>query len=1713
MLTIFNPTNPLPRLAILAILAAAVGLAGALLPGLSTTPALHPPPVAASPGHIGVQGGSAGLSITSTPASGDSYATGETITVRVRFTNCITQGSGESLTIAFGSGTVTASRTSSYPSQNVTFSHTVTDSNYDPDGFTIATNAIAGTYHSSQQSGCSGVLPHAHTGFTLPNVLATAQASHKVNDHFINYASAGNARLIDIDSLAKLNAIRYDLDGDGSQDSAVSDADWAAHYLAAFPDPVPGMGCTTSCQGYELTADLDFDAPGAPDYTSGAGWVPIGADGTNTKFAAIFDGNGHTISNLTINSSNVQDVGLFGWYESDEIRNVGLLDVDIRAAFSDATQQSVRVGALAGVYNTTVRYSYATGSVRVSVSNNTTRVFTGGLLGAANINAAVISTSWSAVNVAVDSAATINTNDNVGGLAGYTHTSNDVTACYATGTVTGGRPDSNVGGLLGSNSGDITASYAIGRISVAGGATSVTQLGGLVGSTGSGTTITNSYWDTETTDRPALIITTRGEGHPTADLQMPTEYGSTGIYATWNVDADADAATGDASGNDDPWHFGGPDQYPILKFGHNPASIAHQRGVANVDYDRNNNSRIEVATLEQLNAIRYDLNGSGHDGLTGSDRINYALAYPGAIANMGCPGPGTCAGYELAADLDFDYTGDDTADGVYAEWVPIGTRATSARYSGTFYGNGHTISNLRIRTTDAQGVGLFGYTSGGALEDVGLLDVDIDVSYTASTATPFSVGGLVGGAETRIRNSYVTGKISTNAIRGTANGPFNLLGGLVGVAGRATGSRGVFNSWADVDITVASNSTSSNSDMVGGLIGQAAGLTNRVDVIGNYAHGDITINLSGSRTNAYAGGLIGWMAAGTLSANYSTGTPTCAACNSGNVNGLMGRSTNNPTLQSSYWDVSAANIADDSDNNAPEGETTINLIETDSYTGIFEDWNVNVDGQPGNDDPWDFGGALQYPILQHGYSRAAIALQRSRSTRVDYDTDGDNLIEIRTLPQLAAFRLDAKDGGTDGDGVVIAADQADYDAAFPLALPNMGCPRAAGCLGYELMAHLDFDTDGDGSTHTAGTADDGDAYADDGGAGAGWASPNQWNATFEGNGYTIANLYINFSSTSGGGDWIGMFSGLGNGGVVRSVGLLDPYVNATSGATQLFAGALVGNNVGGRVIASYVIGGTVSGANGDAIIGGLIGRNTGTNSSITACYALGNTVTSSSSAAKVGGLVGGNYTNASVIASWAASSAVSTGSGGNALAGGLVAISQATVTDGVSDNVNGRNAVADGSGGASYDTADLQGATGYTAGGPFANFNVNLDGVAGNDDPWDFTTASNQYPILKYGFTAPGARAAQLDPQDATLRAIVAPDDVDRVRKTGTYAYTLEVDPPVQSVTLDDASFTETQAGASSAVTAVMPDPPSGTTPWAVGDTEIPLAAGETPTVATVTVTSASGLSTLDYAVTIQRIFCPKAQLSGPADVVGEGGVAEFTVLVCGETTAPVVVGWRAEGAAVGGASAASGADLSGRGLPSTGTVTVPAGSEQTAVISFPIADDETAEGSESFTVTLTSASGGTERYEDDESASATIALSDPALELAAPDGTGTGGAADRSNAPLTPQSRLVLTEGDTHAYTIALSGNPGETVTVVIHSNHASITTTPPTVTFNAGNYQTPQRVTINAAQDGDDRHERATLTHILTDADGGVLEIIDRLALFVTDVDPPDDDDDVCR
>ena len=97
--------------------------------------------------------------------------------------------------------------------------------------------------------------PQNHLGYTL--VKSGNLPIELIESFPVSYDTDGDG-LIEIGNLAQLNAIRWDLDGDGAVDNAANESS----YAAAFPIAAAGMGCPTTCIGYELAVSLSFDENG-----------------------------------------------------------------------------------------------------------------------------------------------------------------------------------------------------------------------------------------------------------------------------------------------------------------------------------------------------------------------------------------------------------------------------------------------------------------------------------------------------------------------------------------------------------------------------------------------------------------------------------------------------------------------------------------------------------------------------------------------------------------------------------------------------------------------------------------------------------------------------------------------------------------------------------------------------------------------------------------------------------------------------------------------------------------------------------------------------------------------------------------------------------------------------------------------------------------------------------------------------------------------------------------------------------------------------------------------------------------------------------------------------------------------------------------------------------------------------------------------------------
>lgn len=248
-----------------------------------------------------------------------------------------------------------------------------------------------------------------------------------------------------------------------------------------------------------LGADIDLSTVSATN-----NWTPI------DYFRGKFDGLGHTISNLTINRPDEDDIGLFGRvsaWNTSYIENINLKDVNIKG--------NNNVGALVG-YGYYIHIENASSSGKVVGGEEV-----GGLVGYMKDSAITVLKSHSSAEVTGI--------ENVGGLVGQLDYS-AIRESYSTGKVTGIGTSENIGGLVGSSSGStIENSYATGEVS------GTTNVGGLIGYSNSW--LTNTFYDKNTTKQ------TQGVGNDEAaegvSAKTTAQMQNKETFKDWDIEEDS----------------------------------------------------------------------------------------------------------------------------------------------------------------------------------------------------------------------------------------------------------------------------------------------------------------------------------------------------------------------------------------------------------------------------------------------------------------------------------------------------------------------------------------------------------------------------------------------------------------------------------------------------------------------------------------------------------------------------------------------------------------------------------------------------------------------------------------------------------------------------------------------------------------------------------------------------------------------------------------------------------------------------------------------------------------------------------------------------------------------------------------------------------------------------------------------------------------------
>ncbi len=238
------------------------------------------------------------------------------------------------------------------------------------------------------------------------------------------------------------------LEGDVYQIKTGAQLAWFADYVNA------GNGSAKA----ELTQDIDL---GAKE------WMPIG--NASKRFSGSFDGNGHAIHNLLIDS-DTNYIGLFGYLAAGAVVTDIYLDGSISSSFET---NGGYAGGVAGYASASTSKPATITKVRnacgINVKGSSYGSYAGGIVGFCGTAVTIKQCS--------NSGDIVGTQKAVGGIAGQ---GKAVSECYNTGNITG---NTCVGGIVGLgsaeeikdcyNTGNITGSSFVGGITAQASATAI----------------------------------------------------------------------------------------------------------------------------------------------------------------------------------------------------------------------------------------------------------------------------------------------------------------------------------------------------------------------------------------------------------------------------------------------------------------------------------------------------------------------------------------------------------------------------------------------------------------------------------------------------------------------------------------------------------------------------------------------------------------------------------------------------------------------------------------------------------------------------------------------------------------------------------------------------------------------------------------------------------------------------------------------------------------------------------------------------------------------------------------------------------------------------------------------------------------------------------------------------------------------------------------
>lgn len=626
-------------------------------------------------------------------------------------------------------------------------------------------------------------------------------------------------------------------------------------YLINNTDDLMKLSDATNAQAmnftgeyFKLTADLDM---------AGVAFVPMAFNSAELAFNGVFDGNGHTIKNLSIDTrtNSVLNAGLFRTVYADGV--IKNLTMDKSCKFDIYRNFAPFAATLYGTIENCRNYA----------DIPTTNGFAGGIAYLCYGSESKIINCYNEGNI------TSTVRD--GYMAGITYNNEGIIEnCQNTGNITTSVASTKtVAGIAGINKGSIKNVINTGRIMAA------SEVGGIVSDSKAGSSITNALSLGQVSafaSRDAL----GGIIGKDAGATFKNTYYDSQIVMFGNVFDGITGATTDAltatsfTMGDEAWNQTA-NRYPMLKlFADEPAAQLASMPVWFADGMRSDQLTAD-GTLASANGLTWTVKESPSfkvDGnklvVTNTDTYNASAltsAYQGRTRTISIAAPANLfAGTGTEADpyiiesfADLTKLSDDIAasgleyggkyfklindiDAAGQKLTPIAGNGL-VEFKGIFDGNGKTISNITISTTTDY-TGLFGRVG------VGGVVKNLTIGGKSSVAGKSSVGAFAGMLSGTVDNCVNNATIAATAA--TSN-----MGGIVG---QASGTAAITN-------CVNNGTIAAGKTQTGGIVGYANGTDIRIANVHN------TANITGTTKT---GGIVGHMINTTMDNAINDGTVT-----------------------------------------------------------------------------------------------------------------------------------------------------------------------------------------------------------------------------------------------------------------------------------------------------------------------------------------------------------------------------------------------------------------------------------------------------------------------------------------------------------------------------------------------------------------------------------------------------------------------------------------------------------------------------------------------------------------------------------------------------------------------------------------------------------------------------------------------------------------------